>query len=234
MLAFPIVFQIASTIDNYVKYSDRTTDVTALLVVVQSIINTFREAWLDTIDSEIKIENRTTRFLFGGWSWKEKRFVVYPIQFDLENRTYHSYTHKKIIRKLGLSRDDVFLSIGNYTAEFRALLRDRLQAKTEKTLDYEPLQILCEMLRTERFTNRRASATFYVDEKPGLIGGAPQMLKVYQHSNVKPFAIRWYEPKAANQVTLYGRRLLHHERTLRSIYDPETGEFTYPLSGIIN
>lgn len=75
VLAFPIVFQIVSTISNFRKYNDRTEDVTDLLSVIIDIINSLRDAWKDTIEDAVYSENKETKFLFGGWSWKFARNI---------------------------------------------------------------------------------------------------------------------------------------------------------------
>jgi hypothetical protein len=195
--------------------------------------NSFREAWLDTDSSEVERENKETKFLFGGWSWKFGRFFIYPIHFDKRMGIFHTYTHKKGIKQLGLDYGELCIAIGNYTAEFSEFLKNELHRKQSRRLDFEPLKILSSMLKTDRFVNRRSDATFYVDKKPGLIGGAPQVLKIYKHSNIKPITVRWTQAGEASRVTLLGRRLFDHELTLNTIYDPETEEFVYLLSSTL-
>ncbi len=234
ILAFPIVFQIVSTFANFRKYTDRTEDVTDIVSVVVDVINTFRQAWDDTIDSNVEVENRTTKFIFGGWSWKESRFVLFPIHFDRTVRLFHTYTHRKKIMRLGLKQGSRCMAVGNYGPEFEQLLVAELQRKNATTLDYEPLEVLCRMLLEPKFIDRRAESTFYVDKQPGLIGGSPQIVKVYRHSNVRPVAVKWPLRAGENPITLFGRRLFDHEKTLHAIYDPELRNFTYPLSGIVN
>ena len=233
ILAFPIVFQIISTIANFKKYQDRTKDVIDLVSVILAVINSFGEAWRDTVVDDERSSNMETKFIFGGWSWKRNKFYVFPIHYNIKTSKFQVYTHKKKIRALGLADDEKCIVIGNYAPEFYQLLREELAGR--EAMDYEPLRVLSNMLQTNRFIDRRSSETFYVDKKPGLIGGAPQVLKIYKHSNVKPIAIRWpNSDKGKSDITLFGRHLFSYEKTLNTIYDPIKNSFLYPLEGVSN
>src|ERR1035437_489981 len=45
---------------------------------------------------------QTTRFLFGGWSWRFKRFYIYPIHFSKTHGRFLAYSHSKQKRRLKL------------------------------------------------------------------------------------------------------------------------------------
>ena len=54
-----------------------------------------------------------------------------------------------------------------------------------------------------------------------LIGGAPQIMKVYRHANCMPYAIYW-PSKESREVSLIGRPLLDYERSSYLVMDPDT------------
>jgi hypothetical protein len=112
---------------------------------------------------------------------------------------------------------------GDYIEDFLDRLSDKIQGKT--TLDWEPLAVLVEMLSSEEYVK---------------IGGAPQVVKVYSHRNTLPYGILWRKPnyidtpeEASKSVFVFGRPLMHYERTTWPILDAENlAEPIYPLQAI--
>jgi hypothetical protein len=234
-LAFPLIFQIQSAIENFRRAADRSEDISKLLARILELINSYRGAWKET-DTQVTLEeNKFTRFMFGGWSWQYQRFFIYPIHFNPITRTFRAYTHSKKLKRLRLPKGEKCIVIGNYAAEFLGALQSLIKEKHLQTLDYEPLEILGGMLKTPRFVDRHCNDTFFVkSDKPGAIGGAPQVLKIYRHANYRPIAVRWNDGNGDSRVTLFGRQLFEYEKTLHPIYDFSTGQFHYPLSDVRN
>ncbi|MDW9439222.1 MULTISPECIES: hypothetical protein [Sinorhizobium] len=234
-LAFPLIFQINSAIANYQPAADRREDVPELLNRILTLLNAYREAWKDTDAADHADSVRTTRFLFGGWSWRQNRFRIYPIQYSREAKKFRFFSHSKQSRRLGLPEDERCYIIGDYAAEFRSRLRDFCRISKPHSLDYEPARILSGMLKEDRFINRRSDGSFYNrNDKAGAIGGAPQILKVYQHVNFRPIAVRWQLQNGEPGVSLYGRPLFEWEKTFSPIFNPATGDMFYPLATIVN
>jgi hypothetical protein len=233
-LAFPLIFQIQSSIQNFRPAADRSEDVTRLLSRVLELINAYREAWKDYDEVAVANENRTTKFIFGGWSWQFQKFRIYPIHFDQTTKTFHAYTHRKRIADLKLNKGEMCVAIGNYTAEFHALLKQFILERGLTSLNYEPLKILADMLKTPRFVDRRSDEHLFMpSDKTGAIGGAPQAIKIYQHANCRPIAIRW--PNSGTMaVTLFGRPLFDYEKTLHPVCDISEDHFHYPLGDVRN
>lgn len=233
-LAFPVIFQINSAIANYRPAIDRGEDVPELLSRILTLLNEYQRSWKDTDKMDHAETVRTTKFLFGGWSWRLNRFRIYPIHYSLSHREFRSYKHSNQTRSLQLPDGESCFVIGDYVAEFRDRLRDHCATSKPRSLDYAPLRILAEMLREEKFVNRRAEASFFSkSEKPGAIGGAPQLLKVYQHAVTRPVAVRWHT-NGAPSISLLGRTLFHWEKTLTTIIDPDTGDAFHPLATVRN
>jgi hypothetical protein len=124
--------------------------------------------------------------------------------------------------------------MGGYPFHAQSIPGGCVRQTDRQALDYEPFEILAEMLSNSHFTDRMGEKAFFnAKDKPGAIGGAPQALKIYQHANVRPIAVRW--PLSHNStVTLFGRPLFEWEMTLNPIYDPATRTFYYPLGDIRN
>ncbi len=211
---------------------NRSQDVTALLGRVLELANLYKDAWQDTDAEDFAYAMQTTRFLFGGWSWLYKRFFIYPIQYSAAHQRFLAYSHSKQKRRLQLPHGEICVCIGNYTAEFRAKLTRIVRDRKLLSLNYEPMDVLADMLCDPKYTDRRGTAPFYSNrDGPGAIGGAPQALKIYEHANTRPIAMRWPRHGPQN-VTLFGRPLYDWEHTFNPIYDTETCEFFYPLGTV--
>jgi hypothetical protein len=232
-LAFPLIFQVQASIQNFRPAVERRQDITQLLPQILQLINAYRYAWQDYDDVVVDIENTTTKFLFGGWSWIFGKFFIYPIHFDKKTQSFHAYTHSSVVARLGLKRGEQCIAIGNYTAEFNARLRQVISEKALTSLNYEPLHVLAEMLRTSKFIDRRSADSFYMSrDKAREIGGAPQVIKIYQYANYRPIAIRWPDESGTMGVTLFGRPLFDYETTLHRVYDISENCFHYPLGDV--
>ncbi|MGO8253451.1 hypothetical protein ACC792_21040 [Rhizobium ruizarguesonis] len=234
-LAFPLIFQINSAIANYRPASDRGEDVPELLTRILTLLNAYRRSWKDTDAADHADSIRTTRFLFGGWSWRLNEFRVYPIHYSAAHGEFMSFRHSKITRRLSLPKGELCFVIGDYVAEFRDRLRTYCEKYRPQSLNYIPLAILSQMLQEDRFVNRRSEGAFFnKSDRAGAIGGAPQILKVYQHSVARPIAVRWPADGDGSGVSLFGRPLFRWEKTLSPIIDPQTGEVFLPLATISN
>jgi hypothetical protein len=71
--------------------------------------------------------------------------------------------------------------------------------------DMEPFEVLRDMLRSNRYSS---------------IGGAPQLVKIYEHMNATPFGVYW-PSKDSGEATMLGRPLLNYERPSWGILDPD-------------
>jgi hypothetical protein len=162
-------------------------------------------------------------------------FFIYPIHYNRITNTFRAYRHRKKLKQLRLPKGEKCIVIGNYTIEFLAELQKLIKGRKLQSLNYEPLEILGNMLQTPKSVDRRSDAKFYLDfEKAGAIGGAPQVIKIYRHANCRPIAIRWPDSDGTSHVTVFGRLLFDYEKTLHPIYDISTGDFHYPLSDVRN
>jgi hypothetical protein len=224
-IAYPFILQLINTISEYRKLYDRAIDVDVLKGNVVDLLNRFVRSHRGTIPSSFESELVATMFLFGGWSWKKQRFYLWDIFFDTQVKRYVDSVCK-VWKWFGVTRGQAadFGFCGDYGGVFLTKMKAQLKAQTDAVasgkakridLDYEPLQVLASMLRDPQFTDRRLRAK-------GLIGGAPQVLKIYPFARSVHYAVEW--PAAgAGEITLRGRRLAKFEKPNALAIDPDTG-----------
>ena len=151
-------------------------------------------------------EEPDIRFLFGGYSWDRRRFFLWHIFFDKHAKKFVS---AEVGAWKGIKVNRRISFIGDYYLEFRSRLIDLMKSKkkfVQGYFDMEPFEVLRDMIRENNFD---------------AIGGAPQLLKVYEHMNRTPIAIKW--EISANEVnTLLGRPLQDYELTNYPIMNPDT------------
>lgn len=231
IIAFPFLFQLQAAVEDFHQSTDRSQDVPQLLHRVLELLNFYRDSWSDTDPVEFEPAMRGTRFLFGGWSWRHKQFFIYPIHYGAHIKRFSVLRNSKRKKRFGLPNGEMCVCIGNYTHEFLEQLSAEMQGC--KHLDYKPLEVLCSMLSNPRFTDRKRDPDFYdIRDGKGAIGGAPQVIKIYEHANTLPIAVRWPRDDGTVATTLLGRPFFDWEKTFNPIYDPERKCFYYPLSDV--
>ena len=167
-----------------------------------------------------------TRILFCGWSWRTSRFVIGFFKYLGDKFVYLQATEK--LSRPWRERTPSLIVLGDYRPDYMRALSGILHTRHPGTtrwlskaidLQYEPLEALYHLLQDE----------ITPSERP-LIGGAPQLVKVYSHSNVLPIAVR----TSASEHFVYGRKLAAWEKTEYPVADltahPTT--FLYPMSAI--
>jgi len=100
--------------------------------------------------------------------------------------------------------------IGDYVDIAKKKLIDLLREKNKLTsgdLDYEPFEVLVDMLKNN-------------SDMPA-IGGAPQLLKVYRHMNTTAFAVKW-KVNSKSRIVFLGRPFQAAEKLSHPLIDPET------------
>ncbi|WP_298280430.1 hypothetical protein [uncultured Bradyrhizobium sp.] len=224
-VAYPLFVQVGSALNNYIRTRTRAADVTNVVDNVRWVLNNLIASW-DISPKEKDEELAATKIMFAGWSWKFKRFDIGF--FKYRNRSFEFHHQKARLGHPWNESQRSLVFIGDYEAEFRAALAEVLErrhGKQPKTIrkavnfDYEPIEALAQMLRRNKKDN-----TF------PLIGGAPQLLKIYVHGNDMPIVIR----QGTNEHFLLGRRLSEWEKTGYPILDlrDDTPHFLYPMAAI--
>jgi len=225
-LALPVIDQIVASCENYPQARSGATDVAELRTHILNILNSMRNRFVAAAPAEVKSMDRQTIFLFGGYSHAHGELLLWRLWFDPTvkrfwhepPRAWHHESRWSRLKDWRRTRK-YFCFAGDCYHEFKAHLSRVIQAGRGNvpSFDMEPLQALVSMLKTQT--------------ADGLIGGAPQMVKVYPSRTYLPFAVRWGD---GNGVHLYGRPLLAYEKTLYPVLDPESLSVFYPLEDIKN
>jgi hypothetical protein len=232
MIAYPFILQLQNTIMEYKRLLDRALDVHDLRGKVLALLNRFIGAHEEAVPDDFQADLLTTSFLFGGWSWKQSRFYIWRLFYDPAAGRYVA-SGPATSHQLGLDQaDPVELAhIGDYRPDFMQQLRLLLVDKIAEAqingasviLDYEPLAALANMLIDPKYTNRKS-------ELKGLIGGGPQVMKVYPYLRTLTYAVE-RDHKGKFGYVLRGRVIADFEIFTVPGIDPFTGEVRRPVRG---
>jgi hypothetical protein len=204
MYAYPVMLQAVTAVAQHEKLLSRGTDLCEVKGHLLRVLNNMVSLIYDFPTGGA--ENPDTTFLLGGWSWKHGQFKVWLLHYDASIR---KFTYRPLRRWTGFNRDKILAFTGDYEVEFKERLLDLLRKKNKIEsggFDMEPLEVLRDMLR---------DPAFY------LIGGAPQLMRVYRYCNYQPYGIFWPD-KAVGTVSLLGRPLLEYERSKYLVLDVDT------------
>jgi hypothetical protein len=213
--AYPVVEQIRNAISLYGKSATRALDVCQL----QHFLLAFLNGMVDAIhslpsDGGYAVPPSDTRFLLGGYSWQFKAFFIWRILFDPKTNRYVSWR----VGRNGYDRLLAFDGDAGNADDTKALLAEarerngrvmhRRGRDPRQHCDFEPLEVIRDFSRERRFET---------------VGGAPQLLKVYQHMNSLPFAVFWPD-RASRRISFLGRPLLDYEIGHYLVMDVDTLE----------
>jgi hypothetical protein len=225
-IAYPLFVQSGAALNNFIKTRTRASDVTDVVGNIRGVVAGLISSW-DLGKKEKEEELKDTRILFAGWSWKFNRFDVGLFKFVGGQFEFH-HEKARVPYPWGETKKSLTF-LGDYKAEYMEYLAKVLakrygvpskkQARRVVDFDYEPLEALALMLRDNNKTS-----------KFPLIGGAPQLLKIYAHGNDLPIVIRTDK----DSHFLLGRKLIDWEKTNYPLLDVRgrSPKFIYPMSAI--
>jgi hypothetical protein len=224
--AYPLMHHLAFAIDANRSLASRAMDLTEFRPHLLKVM----DETVATIASVIpELEKPDVGFLVGGYSWLHRNFKLWRIVYDSNLKKFVTFeaTHAQtnpIAKKVffgsashaGEIRNSSLGQIafaGDQAGVARTRFCEMLQARLTfdpialetAQLDYEPFEVVRDMLRDPK--------------RADTIGGAPQLLKVYQHMNVAPLVVYW--PNRKGSPHLAGRPLLGYERIDRWCFDPD-------------
>ena len=204
--AYPLMLQLSMGIETYHRSKSRAMDIRELKTHALKVFNSFADAVHDYVES---MDKPNVSFIFGGYSWIHRKFDLWTFSYNKKQKAFLSKPHSH-----WLTGFDPIAFGGDKAIDARnrliSLLRERHSLTHESCriehLDMEPLEVLRDMLRTSKSTDS--------------IGGALQVVKVYQHMNARPIGVLW--PDQHGSVHLHGRPLLGYESTDAWILDPDS------------
>lgn len=221
--AYPLMQQLSIAISSHAPLARRSMDIYSVRAHALKVF--------DGMAADIRSSNRLSspsdtapgaEFLFGGYSWIKKQFAFWRLHHaqglarfiaDPAQWVVHSEKRNEVVirrtkdpkagRRLGL-----IAFAGDQAPHARRLLLERLNAVPETAqLDWAPFEVVRDMLRDPNHSET--------------IGGAPQVVKVYQYMDAAPLGV-WWPNASEGHVHLQGRRTLGYERTERFVLDPDT------------
>ena len=232
--AYPLMLQLALSIEAHGPLRRGTIDVPALKGHALRVFQSMADSIASSIPAMPDHGQANVEFLFGGYSWVQKRFELWRITFDAKAQCFRAVTAPSMmcVERVGkafigrqLRGEAVSLGQiafgGDQHAEAQrrlvALVAQRLRAHqlgiTKLALNMEPFEVIRDMLRDPQHAHS--------------IGGAPQLVKVYQYSQAGPLAVFWPNREAGG-VYLRGRRRLSYENFDTWIFDPDVLRSFHP------
>lgn len=210
--AYPMMFQLKHAMSGYRKIETRALDVTEINGHLLNHANHLIKSVYDIADPNYKPD---IEFIYGGYSWTEKRFRIWRYYYDpTDERLAKDGKPHRILRSI----DSNIVVVGDQRYKFKMELRNFLKEKYGEDvenangimLNMEPFEVLCRLLRNS--------------DKTMTIGGAPQMIKVYQYMNSSPVGVYW--PNKEDNIylnrTILGRKMFDYESTSYWFIDPVT------------
>lgn len=204
LYAYPILIQFMSAIEQHERVKSRALDIAELKGHMLRVMNNMASRICDLpvgVD-----ESPETTFLLGGWSWRSGRYFTWLLHYD---PSIKRFTFRPTTTWAGKKNEKFMAFTGDYQSEFKQRLVALLRAKGKLEsggFDMEPFEVLRDMLRSNQYP---------------LIGGAPQVMKVYKHANCLPHAVYWPD-KGSGEVSLMGRPLMDYESSRYLVMDPDT------------
>lgn len=207
IVAYPMMIQLKNEIELNPKIEGRYQKLSVFKGIILNILNRMLE-----YKSDYEIPD--VEFLFGGYCWHSQKFLLWRIVYEKNIKKFTQYP-VKFWRGVG-SEIKVAFS-GDYLDDAKDRLIKLLKTRgklNHGALDMEPLEIIRDMLISPE-----------AEQKYHLIGGAPQMVKVYKSLNRVPFGVKW-KFKNNEQVTLFGKPIQTFRNMPLPIIDPLTLEYS--------
>jgi len=209
--AYPMAIALARATELHAPSATRAMELSKYLTHLIKILNQMQAA-VHTFAEGENVPNAT--FLFGGWDWIGKRYRLWKLIFDPKEMTFGAHERRSSNRfgRLGLIE---FAGDAEFVEKARIRLKKLAQERYGKDMrggkarfDFEPLEVMRDILR---------------EIKPNdTVGGAPQLMKVYQHMNTRMMGVFWGQGTKRN-VYYCGRPLLGYERADGLwVIDPDT------------
>jgi hypothetical protein len=202
-----MMIQLKNEIELNPKIRNRYQRLSVFKGVVLNILNGMLEHKSDYEIPEVE-------FIFGGYCWHTQEFKLWKLVYQKDIK---KFTHRPISFWKGVKSTIKVALSGDYLDEAKerlvSLLKERGKFESGY-LDMEPLEVIRDMLLAPD-----ADRSFH------LIGGAPQMVKVYKSLNRVPFGVTWVIGDK-EVVTLFGRPVKSFRNMPLPVINPVTLEYS--------
>ncbi len=208
--AYPMATALSRATEIHEPSVTRAMELPKYLTHLVAILNQMQAA-VHTYAPGEEIPDVT--FLFGGWDWIQQRFRMWRISFDASSSVFRAHERRGTNRfgRVGLIE---FAGDDSYVDKARGLLKTLLQERYGKNMrggafNFEPLEILRDILRE--------------CAPKDTVGGAPQLMKVFQHMNTRLRGVYWKHGRKPRIPHYGGRPLLSYERAEGLwVFDPDS------------
>jgi len=205
--AYPLMLQVYNAILMHGPALDRSMDLAHLKGHLVRVINKARSSVTNLPRGERGPVIADATFMLSGYSWLQKRFRVWTLHYHKGAEEFTFRPTQPWRGQAGHTKEIAFVGDERVVKAAKIALVDRLRAKgklTDGGLDMEPLEVLRDLLRSQDYPE---------------IGGAPQVVKIYEHMNAHPFPVHW--PDASGGLTVLGRPLMPYETFDSKAIDPD-------------
>ncbi|MFE0344961.1 hypothetical protein ACFW0L_25160 [Priestia megaterium] len=225
-IAYPIMNQVHSTIAVHRKAVLGFMDVIEQKGHILNVINSTIKSIKFEYDGVKDIDLKQTQFIFGGYSWVKKQFVIWKLFYDanidkfVAQKAVKTFNFGKCIIAGDISKKVAYF-LKKYLEEKAQNLDELMTSNGESKFNMEPYEVVRDLLYDKVINANNDFRT---------IGGAPQLIKIYQHSNAEPIGVFWSNKKDVLQnkssikqegnATLLGRYLQEYENTDVIYMDP--------------
>lgn len=212
--AYPLMLQMANAIASFPQSRSRAMDLCDMKGHTVRVFNHMRDQIHDLPKGQNQPETPDALFLLAGYSWQKERFCIWLLHFDARTK---KFTYRPTRGWRGVKGHKLISLTGENADEAKQRIIDLLRKRKRLTVggfDMEPFEVLRDMIRDGTYP---------------MIGGPPQMLKIYRHMNVRPYAIFWPN-RESMRISLLGRPLLKYEVIEHLVLDPDTLKLEEPPS----
>jgi hypothetical protein len=232
-----MMLQLALAIGSYGPARRRSLELSALKTHALKIFDGMsglisRDALVRGNPPNDVLSPDSPEFIFGGYSWIKKEFDLWKIKYSKTERRFIAteapwarITCKTGGLKISLkakSAEDIGLGrialAGDQAGVAEKLLSKEMTKRHRDgepitKWDMEPFKVLVRMLRDPARSHT--------------IGGAPQLVKVYQYMAAASFPLYWPD-KSTGSIFLQGRPCLGYEHLDTKTVDPDFPSWTKP------
>ncbi len=204
LAAYPMMLQISNAIAAHQPALQRNLDLGELK---KHLLRVLTDMLASVQDFALEFEISDGQFLFGGYSWRSKRFRLWTFYYEKASKAFRAREVTSFDARL-----KVAAFIGSFAKTYRRnLVKSLHEDGNNRPAFLEPLKVLADCLR----------AAGPDDD----IGGAPQVVRIGPHMNSRALCVSWGEPK---RPYLFGRPLFDYENCDYWIIDPDSSQISPP------
>jgi hypothetical protein len=227
--AFPMMMQLGLALESFPKLARGAHELSRVKKHALKVLNAMLPQIQTTIPNPPSwLTKANTEFIFGGYNWRRKcfqawnlrcdssgSFIAHPAKYwayDLQQRRFSknvtypdpTRTDSFTIGPIAFAGDQAAVAL----ELLEARMLDKFRRRTKEFyFDMEPFEVVRDMLRDPL--------------RSSTIGGAPQVVKVFQYLRSAPFAVYWPN-KQSGIPYLQGRPVRGYEALDKQAIDPDT------------